>query len=82
MLGMFWIARELSKPNMGLITRLPLTVTKLTAIKKKGVVKFVNCVAMWHIAAWRFCAEMVLRLACQAWSLEPPPLFSWFNQIN
>ena len=46
MLGMFWIALELSNPMVGLITRLSLLAKKLTAFKFGKVAKSGN-------AAWR-----------------------------
>jgi len=42
MLGMFWIAVELSNPKMGLITGLSLLVSKLIAIRFDEIAKFGN----------------------------------------
>jgi len=42
MLGMFWIALELSNPMVGLITRLSLLAKNLTAFKFGKVAKSGN----------------------------------------
>ena len=42
MLGMFWIALELSNPMLGLITRLSLPLKNLIASKFGGVAKSGN----------------------------------------
>jgi len=39
---MFWIALELNNPKMGLIIKLSLKITKSTAFKSNGVMKFGN----------------------------------------
>jgi len=43
MLGVFWIALELSNPMVGLITRLSLLLKNLTAFKIGEVAKSGNC---------------------------------------
>jgi len=46
MLGMFWIALELSNPMVGLITRLSLLAKNLTAFKFGKVAKSGNADVM------------------------------------
>ena len=47
---MFWIAREMSNPMVGLIARLSLPVRKLTASIDDGVPKSSNTASIKKIA--------------------------------
>jgi len=55
MLGMFWIALELSNPMLGLITRLSLLLKNFTASKFGGVAKSGNagCVTCLEFLTFR-----------------------------